>query len=276
MALKAADSVRTGAGATDSGAGNKLSVLVTRPAGQGASLCSALETAGYTVHAQPLLELHALPELSPLQRQLVLGLDLYQHVIFISGNAVRFGMDCIEGYWPQLPVGLTWYAIGDSTARLLLDRGIVAVTPGATMTSEGLLAVPQLQAVADQRVLIIKGEGGRATLQKELERRGAQVDQLACYRRSCPELPAGELAAKIALWRVDVVMISSGEGLANMEGLLRPAETTKFRHIGLIVPSERVARQAREAGFEQVVTAGNASDAAMFDALEEWQPSSGE
>jgi uroporphyrinogen-III synthase len=71
-------------------------------------------------------------------------------------------------------------------------------------------------------------------------------------------------------------MISSGEGLANLQMLLSVAETTKFNAISLIVPSERVARMAREAGFEQVVTARNASDVAMLRALKECNPSSGE
>lgn len=264
---------RTAAGET---AGGKDSVLVTRPAGQADALCAAVEAAGYTVHSQPLLELQALPALPPSQRQLLLDLDHYQHVIFISGNAVHFGMACIEDYWPQVPVGLTWYAIGDATAALLQGRGIEAVTPAGPMTSEGLLAAPQLQIVVDQRILIIKGEGGRATLRQELLRRGAKVDELACYRRVCPVLPAGELVARLYEWRIGLVMISSGEGLANLQALLRWPETTKFRDICVIVPSQRIARLAQKAGFEQVVTAENASDVAMLLALEELNPCSGE
>ena len=253
---------------------SKGGVLVTRPAGQAAALCKAVNAAGYTAHSQPLLQLQALPEMPAAQRQLVLDLERYQHIVFISGNAVHFGVACIEDYWPQLPVGLNWYAIGEATANLLKCFGVDPVTPGAAMTSEGLLALPQLRTVADQRVLIVKGEGGRSTLREELVRRGATVDELACYRRSCPDLPCGELAAMLRRWRIGVVLISSGEGLANLQLLLSPSETTKFRDVSLIVPSERVARMARDAGFDQVVAAENASDVAMLRALEEWKPSS--
>lgn len=242
-------------------------VLVTRPAGQEAALCQAVAAAGFRVHSQPLLELQALPELTPPQRSLLLELDLYQHIIFISGNAVRFGMARVEDFWPQLPVGVNWYAIGEVTANLLQDYGVTALTPGADMTSEALLALPQLQAVQDQRVLIIKGEGGRATLRKALAGRGAIVDELACYRRRRPDLPRGQLAEKLDQWGIDVVLISSGEGLDNLQALLRPQETTNFRGINLIVPSQRVALKARELGFERVATADNASDAAMLRAL---------
>ncbi len=250
----------------------RLRVLVTRPAGEAAdTLCAAIDAAGYKAHSQPLLVLTACQQLPATQRQLLLNLDLYQHVVFISANAVHFGMALVEDCWPQLPTGLNWYAIGAATAAGLERFGIVAITPGSVMSSEGLLAVPALQQVREQRVLIIKGEGGRDTLATELGRRGAAVDELACYRRSLPLVPAGELATKVARWAIDVIMLSSGEGLANLQVLLSPAETTKLKHIGLIVPSPRVAHMAHKAGFEQIVIAANASDGAMLHALQEWR-----
>lgn len=251
-------------------------VLVTRPAGQGVELCAAVEAAGCAAHSLPLLQLFSLPELSPAERGKVLALDEYRHVIFISGNAVQFGMAWIESYWPQLPVGITWYAVGAATAGALRDHGVAALTPEVDMTSEGLLALPQLQSVAGERVLIVKGEGGRATLREALSRRGARVDELACYRRGAPELEPADLAARLSQWEIELAMISSGEGLANLLALISPAETSKFIHVTLLVPSDRVARLARQAGFSRVIVAENASDSAMLRALAQWQNSAGE
>ena len=124
----------------------RAGVLVTRPAGQGNDLCAALGRAGFSAHSLPLLQLLPLPELAPAQRQLVLDLDQFSHIIFVSGNAVRWGMAWIESCWPQLPVGLNWYAVGDASARLLSAYGVKVATPGAEMSTEGLLALPQLQA----------------------------------------------------------------------------------------------------------------------------------
>lgn len=252
-------------------------VLVTRPAGEAAdALCAALAAAGYEACSQPLLELSGAPQLTPVQRHMLQDLEQYQHIIFVSGNAVRFGMALIDDFWPQLPVGINWYAIGDATAKGLARFAIKAITPGEMMTSEGLLALPYLLNVQGQRVLIIKGEGGRDTLRAELFRRGALVDELACYRRNRPDLPAGALGARIAQWQIDVILLSSGEGLTNLLLLLSPAETTKLKPVGLIVPSERVAAMARDAGFVSVVTAENASDEAMLRALQSWRPGNGE
>ena len=251
-------------------------VLVTRPEGEAsASLCALLKDAGYEVYSQPLLEIEGIPELSPAQRGFLLDLDSYQHIIFVSTNAVRFGMARVAEYWQQLPTGPGWYAVGAATAAALAGSGINAAIPGNEMTSESLLALPGLQDVRDQRVLIVKGEGGRDTLRQELARRGAHVDELACYRRSQPRIAVGDLARKLRHWGVEVVLITSGEGLANLLLLLTLTETSKLKHVALIVPSERVARLAQEAGFDQVVTARNATDSAMLHALQQWSHGTG-
>lgn len=250
---------------------NKLAVLVTRPEGQGDALCAGLETLGLRAYQQPLLTLEPLESLSPASRQHLLDLDLYQHIVFISANAVRYGLDCIDDYWPQLPVGQNWYAIGASTAALLAERGLSPITPGDQMSSEGLLAVAELARVEGERVLIVKGEGGRETLRNKLTQRGAKVDELACYRRGCPSLPPGQLAANLSHWGIQLILISSGEGLRNLMALLSKEESTKFRDIGLVVPSLRVEKMAKEAGFTRVYRTPNASDGAVLAFLQEWR-----
>lgn len=252
------------------------SVLVTRPAAQSAPLCTALRDAGYRPHSLPLLDLEPISELPPRQRQLLLDLDQFQHLIFISGNAVRFGMARVEDFWPQLPACLSWYGIGGVTAAALADYGVIALQPAGDMTSEALLRLPELQAVSGQRVLIFKGEGGRDTLRRELLARGATVEELVCYRRLCPPMRPGALAAQLEQWQVGTILLSSGEGLANMLRLLSPEETLKLRDISMLVPSARVARQAESAGFTRVAVAENASDAAMLRALAGQAPGTGE
>jgi uroporphyrinogen-III synthase len=249
---------------------------VTRPEGQAQALCAAVAAAGFSAHNLPMLQLLPIAGPAPAQRRLVQELDQFQHIIFVSGNAVRFGMAWIGACWPRLPPDLHWYAVGDATARLLLPFGIEAQTPGTDMSSEGLLALPRLQDLEGQRVLLVKGEGGRQALAARLAERGAAVDELACYRRSAPALERGELAQKLGQWGIGLIMISSGEGLANLLALLSPAETTKFSRITLLVPSARVAQMALAAGFDRVITAENASDSAMLRALATWQPTAGE
>ena len=247
----------------------KPAVLVTRPAGQAQALCAALQRLGFPTHAQPMLELVPLDVLDSAQKQCITHLDEYQHVIFISGNAVNFGMQWIVESWPELPT-TNWYAIGSATTERLRESGISQVHSSARMTSESLLADPALQKVAQHRVLIVKGFGGRVSLRDELLAKGAVVDEFNCYRRICPGLEPGELAQKLTQWAPGLVLISSGEGLTNMLSLLSPLESSKLAVLPLIVPSRRVAQLARERGFADVHCAANASDAAMLGAAERW------
>lgn len=254
-----------------------ITVLVTRPEGTAAqALVEKVSAAGYAACSQPLLELWKLENLDDRVQQMAGHLDLYQHVIFISANAVKFGLQEFQKVWPELPGGIDWYAVGGATAALLQSRGINAQAPDLSMDSEGLLMVPSLQEVDGRRILIVKGAGGRNTIAQELSSRGAQVDEFICYERHLPTLQKGELANKLVQHKVAVVMLSSGEGFTNFQLLLSPAETSNFSHLCLIVPSQRVAEMALNAGYETVITAQNASDAAMLRALEAWKTSSGD
>lgn len=241
-------------------------IVVTRPQPQAAATCQALEQLGYRAVALPLLTLTGLDQLPPSQSTFVQRLAHYHAVIFISANAVRFGLPWLLPHWPrqQLPV---CFAIGEATRKALEKSGISALTHGEHMTSETLLAHPQLEAIRGQRILIVKGVGGRGFLSAQLNQRGATADELCCYRRSCPEFAPGELYRQLHASAAEAILVSSGEGLANMLTLLSVTETSNLRATTLVVPSSRVARLARDAGFESVLTAVNASDTAMFDAL---------
>jgi uroporphyrinogen-III synthase len=247
----------------------KPAVLITRPAGQTQALCAGLKSLGFLAHSQPMLELVPLNVLGSAQAECLANLDQYQHVIFISGNAVNFGMKWIVEAWPELPA-VTWYAIGSATKERLRGSGVPHVHSSTRMTSESLLADPELVHVAKHRVLIVKGFGGRTSLRDELLARGAIVDEFNCYTRLCPKLAPGEMATKLIQWAPGLVLISSGEGFANMLSLLSPLESSKLVVLPLIVPSERIALLAKKQGFAEVHCAANASDAAMLEAVKLW------
>ena len=243
-------------------------VLVTRPAGQGEALCKALTAQGFRPLRQPLITIEPLPRLAPAQLQLVRDIDHFQHLVFVSSNAVTLGMAQIMDCWPQLPAHLCWYTLGSGSAALLADFGVTVIRPATEMSSEGLLDLPELQLLEGQKLLIIKGVGGRTLLQEALTARGARVEQLAVYRRCCPALPSGQLAAQLQENAVSSVLISSGEGLRNMVSLLGEAALTVLQRVTLVVPSQRVALLAREIGASRVVEAANAGDDAMLHALQ--------
>ncbi len=246
-------------------------VLVTRPEGQADKLMQGLRAAGLRPIHLPLLRIEALDPLPGEMRQRVQDLDLYDHVLFISANAARIGTACLEEFWPQWPAGQRYWAVGQSTAEVLEAKGLQVDRPESDMSSEGLLAMPGLADLSGQRSLIVRGEGGREHLAQVLTERGARVDALVCYRREPADYEAAALTEQIGDAPVDIVLISSGEGVETLTRLLRRGEHTNLARATLFAPSQRVAALATDLGWKQVETVENASDRAMLAAAKQWR-----
>lgn len=249
-----------------------LEVLVTRPAERADTLVEAIRAAGGRARHRPLLEIVALDRGTDadIWRQTdekLRALDRYQRVIAASVSAVHYGLAWIGRHWPLLPP-LRWYAIGTATAAALAERGVAATAVTGSMTSEELLALPELQRLAGERALLLRGVGGRELMAETLRARGAAVDYAECYRRRNPALGDNERAA---LWQpaADVVCVNSGETLANLWHHLPEPGRRLYRQRPLLVPSERVAEQARGLGCERVLVAANAGTEATLAALRE-------
>ncbi len=245
--------------------------LVTRPAGQADDLLAGLRAQGFATLHWPMLAIEPIDPLPGATRQRLLDLDRYDHLLFVSANAALIGLQCIDDYWPQRPAQQQYWAVGASTARTLAAQGIRAGHPENDMSSEGLLAMDGLAQLEGQRVAIIKGEGGRELLAKSLRERGATVDSIELYRRGPVAYDPASCRERIGRGGPLLILVSSGEGLEHLTRLLHPHEHTNLADATLVVPSPRVAEQARQLGWLHVERAENASDSAMLSATQRWR-----
>lgn len=195
----------------------------------------------------------------------VLNLEHFAHIIFVSQNAVAHGFEWIENYWPQLPIGISFYAVGAKTAAAVQRYNVTVTQCGEAMNSEALLALPALQAVNDQKILIFRGKGGRPKLAVELEARGAQVRYCELYERLLPKAAMAQCRQIAQMNAQHIIPIFSGDTLSNLMQVL-PATMNK-NSITLVLPAERVATLARQLGFIHIYVAKNASEAAMLHAI---------
>ncbi len=243
-----------------------IAVVVTRPAQQGDALIQGLQAQGADVTAIPLL---AIEPLAGESQQARISAQLQQlaacdFAIFISQNAVEQLLSALQQRCMRWPAKVLAYAVGSATAALLTGQGIAATSP-ERMDSEGLLALQSLQNIAGQRCLIFRGEGGREALAQTLRARGAQVEYCELYRRTLPAVAAGAWADWVA--RLDnrpaLICVNSTETLKH---LLAVDKSAAARHnLTLLVPGERVARAAANAGFARICTARDATDSSMLD-----------
>lgn len=262
-------------------------VLVTRPREQAEPWAERLAALGVEPLVVPLMAIEPVREPGAVQavKQVVLDFDRYQRAIFVSRNAVAHALDWLEAYWPQFPLGVAHYAVGERTgerlsAADLTVHNLASASRGA-MNSEALLAHPDLQAVAGEKIVIFRGVGGRGLLGEVLRERGARVDYCELYHRRLPEAAPAELARALGepvQWqRPHLSVLHSGEALDNYRRVLAQlaalpatAELAEWLagQVPLLVPGPRVAQLAQDAGFTRVWRADNAADPSMLAAVE--------
>ncbi len=230
--------------------------LLTRPQGQNEAMAGRLQASGYAVLVYPMLEI------VPIEgnRSTMLDLDQYDHVIFISSNAATQGLRALSDLWPQWPLALNWYAVGGTTATAMTNWQLAAQVP-VQEDSAGLLALPSLNNIAGERVLIVRGEGGRELLRHTLEKRGARVDYLEVYARKRVNLDAAAKKQVVAFNPV-IALLYSGETAAALADNFG-GDLGRFR---VIVPSARVAEVVAKRGVSSVWLAGGTEETTMTDA----------
>lgn len=241
-----------------------LRVLTVRPANSDDALPELLRREGCIVHSLPVMIIAPLATAGQrIQQQLQSAPDI---LLFVSPNAARIALALAGEQLSTVPL---CFAVGEGTARVLKAGGLTPLVPANDFSSEGLLALPQLQQLRGSKLLLLKGAGGRELLQKTLRERGADVVSCELYQRELCTEYRDEIQTLLAQNDLDILMVHSGELLRN---LLQLADrlTPRLLNLPLVVPGERVAAQAAEAGFSSVIVAANAVAHDMVSALQRW------
>ena len=242
-------------------------IVVTRPRAQAGPLAAAIAAQGGQPLIFPLLEIAPAADPQPLAAAVARLAD-YAVAVFISPNAVDYSLPAIlaHGAWPAdlLPA-----AVGQGTVRALVAHGVTGcIAPSERFDSEALLALPELagERVAGRRVAIFRGDGGRELLADTLRERGAEVDCIACYRRSGPPGGGAPLLAAWRAGRLAALTVSSSEGLRHLVDLLDTEGRAWLQKTPVFVPHARIAENARASGLRKIILT-DAADAGILAGL---------
>lgn len=243
-----------------------LSVVITRPRHQAQAFQQLLQQAGAKPLLFPLIAIEPAPDQAAVSAKLM-KLYAYDTVLFISTNAVEYGLALLNARQYQQLQHLTVGAIGKKTAQLLQAHGLtVHLVPTADFTSEAFLALPQVQTLTGRHILIMRGVGGRELLAQTLQARGATVDYVEVYQRLVAKLKPEVLNQHYQQQQLDIIAITSTEGLKHL--LAYRMQLPWLNTIALLVGNQRIAQQARALGFKgEIIIAADPSDQAMFNAL---------
>ena len=255
-------------------------VLVVRPRAQALAWVDELAALGVAARALPLIEILAAPEPARVDAVFaaVEASAAQPVLVFVSPNAVlgffaavasARGVAARELAWPAHARAA---ATGPGTAAALRECGVppqCIVAPAADagqFDSEALWAAISGWPWTARPAWIVRGNGGRDWLGRQLRAAGADVQVVQSYGRAAPELDDGERAvfaqalAEPVRW---IWMFSSSEAIDHL-GALAPA--ARWDAGRALATHPRIAERATALGFG-AVTIVSPSPAAVAAAV---------
>lgn len=242
-------------------------IVVTRPAYQATNLAALITAAGGSAILFPTIEIVEVGDKQPLLA-LIDRLDQFDLAVFVSPNAANKAMKLIKAR-RELPSRLKLATVGRGGARELERYGLTKVIAPQRYDSEALLDLPELQDVAGKRVVIFRGEGGRALLGDTLTARGAMVEYAECYRRGRPQVDAAPLLKARQNNALHAITVTSSEGLRNLLDLVGKPGQSWLKETPFFVPHPRIERSALELGLTSVVRTAQGDDG-LVRGLTQW------
>lgn len=236
-------------------------VIITRPSGAGERLYDRVVERGHRAIWWPAFDIAAAPDFAAASAALARLTD-YDLAIFVSVNAVRAVQPLLSGGWP---VNTVIGAVGASTraaveSELSPDARAALIAPDDDSEggSEAFWAAWQATGRRAERVLLLRAEEGRDWLAERFVESGARVDAVAVYARRPLQLPAEEVAqlrAWIAADAPPVIVFSSSEAIAALDGQVGSEGSTWLRAGIAIASHARIAQQLVASGYSRVLNA---------------------
>jgi len=246
-----------------------IGVLITRPEHQSGYLRETIYNLGGNPIIFPVLIISEVKDKTHLLN-CIDRLDDYDLCIFVSPNAVHRAMQLIQSK-RSFPSQLEIAVVGKGSADALKDYGIKnIIMPAERFDSEALLELEALQHVSGKRIVIFRGNGGRALLGDTLKERGATLEYAECYYRGKPDVDATELLSIWSQKRINAVIITSSEGLQNLFDMIGQRGQKLLKVTPVFTAHERIACIARENGLKKVIQATKAGDEGIIQSLVEY------
>lgn len=162
---------------------------------------------------------------------------------------------------------LSWFAVGKRTAATITEEGArpVHITTPEIETSEGLLALPQLQDMSGKRVFIVKGSQGRTLIEETLKTRGAEVFLYEVYKRIA--LVPAESTVPWQQREISLIVATSTEAI---QIAWETYPQNWLISTPWLVVSRRLVEFAAKLGINNVMCSAGASDKQLNDAIKQF------
>ena len=188
-----------------------VALISTRPYEKNIILLKELQGTNISLLNYPLTEIKPLKDYAKFD-SLLNNLKNYQHIIFISTNAVHFFVERFKSLEIKLPDHIIFSSIGPTTQEALENEfNINVYCPEKKYDSKHLIKNKIFNNLQDKKVLIIRGKGGREVLKDMLEEKGAEVHYGECYIRNYLPINLNKLQNEAKNYNSIFLIISSYE-----------------------------------------------------------------
>ena len=252
---------------------NNKTILVTRRPEQAGRFIAEVERRGGRAIVVPAIRVIDPDSWDPCD-EAISRLVFYDAVLLTSVNAVQKFM----GRCRQRGIGtaalrqVTFRALGAKTAAAIAGEGCDTGTLPPAYSGASFAETLIAEGVAGKRFLLPRSEIGGRELAEELERHGARVDSVVCYRTVPPEpRDARPLVRQLLDGGVDVLAFASPSAVQNFLAMLPESARDAVRaRTAVAVIGPTTGRAASELGWPPAIVAESATDEGFVEAIDEY------
>lgn len=196
-------------------------MLVTRAAGQASRFSSALRALGAHAIELPAIAFEAPIDVAALDRAIG-RVGRFRWIVFTSANAVKWFLKRVweTGGDVRSLAGPGVVAIGPATRDAIENRGIKVEGIPPTYVAEDLVEYFSEKEIRGTDVLLPRAEEARPVLAEGLEKLGASVEEVACYRTVAAKADPSEAAELLRSGELDMLTFTSSSTVTHTIGLL--------------------------------------------------------
>ena len=227
-------------------------IVVTRSRNQASVLVQKIRALGGEALELPTIEIAQEENLDHLYRAFD-HIKSYQWIIFTSVNAVdiffrelrnrRHDIRCLA----DLKLG----AIGPATAEHLQQHGLLVELMPAEYQAEGIVKELQTIIIPGQKILLPRARGARDVLPLELNKLGAEVEEIFLYQAVVPRSAEQVKMQEILEQTIDYITFTSSSTVANFVEMAGSKQAEAFaQRVKVACIGPITAEKAREKGLQ--------------------------
>jgi len=244
-------------------------VLLTRPEHSAEPVKSKLESLGWKVLLQPMIEIRppdSWEDVDDAVQRLFSGneKDRFDYLVFSSVNGVRFFFDRIQliGKQQIFLSSVRIAAVGSGTDTAIQQQtGRCADILPEKFSAEGVLEKLVEEARSGKHFLLLRANRGRDILRRRLEEMGGTVTEIVVYQSIDVKQPLQEISAFMRQGNIRYVTVTSSSIARSLVRMLGK----DLHQTELVSISPITSETLRELGFPPRYEAATASMESIVD-----------